>query len=107
MGLIAAVGTAVTAVAASVGVTVTATALTVGFTTIAAVGAVVGVVGQVTHNKVLSMVGLGLGAVGCHVWQGEERLADVLARQFPEGVPIGATIMAYRLAGDRLADEDQ
>ena len=38
MGLIAAVGTAVKAVAASVGVAVTATALTVGFTTIAAVG---------------------------------------------------------------------
>ena len=40
MGLVAAVGTAITAVAASVGVAVTATALTVGFTTIAAVGAV-------------------------------------------------------------------
>ncbi len=64
MGLVAAVGTAVTAIASSVGIAVTATALTVGFTTIAAVGAVVGVVGQVTHNKVLSMVGLGLGAVG-------------------------------------------
>ncbi len=64
MGLVAAIGTAVTAVAASVGVGIAATALTVGFTTIAAVGAVVGVVGQVTHNKVLSMVGLGLGAVG-------------------------------------------
>lgn len=64
MGLVAAIGTAVTAVAASVGVAVTATALTVGFTTIAAVGAVLGVVGQVTHIKALSYAGLALGAVG-------------------------------------------
>jgi hypothetical protein len=41
MGLVAAIGTAVTAVAASAGVAVAATALTVGFETIAAVGAVV------------------------------------------------------------------
>ena len=64
MGLVAAVGAAVTAVATSVGVAVTATALTVGFEAIAAVGATLGVVGAVTHNKTLSYVGLGLGAVG-------------------------------------------
>lgn len=64
MGLVAAVGTAVTAVVSSVGVAVTATALTVGFETIAAVGAVLGVVGQVTHIKALSYAGLALGAVG-------------------------------------------
>lgn len=64
MGLIAGIGTAVTAVASSVGIGITATALTVGFTTIAAVGAVVGVVGAVTHNKILSTVGMVLGGIG-------------------------------------------
>ncbi len=64
MGLVAGIGTAVAAVAAEVGVAVTATALTVGFETIAAVGAVLGVVGQVTHNKALGFAGLALGAVG-------------------------------------------
>jgi hypothetical protein len=64
MGLIAGIGAAVAAVATSVGVAVTATALTVGFETIAAVGAVLGVVGQVTHDKALSIAGLAIGAVG-------------------------------------------
>jgi hypothetical protein len=64
MGVVATIGAAVTAVAAEVGVAVTATALTVGFETIAAVGAVLGVVGQVTHVKALSFAGLALGAVG-------------------------------------------
>lgn len=64
MGVIAAIGTGVTAIAASAGITITATALTVGFETVAAVGAVLSVVGTVTKNKTLSMVGLGLGLVG-------------------------------------------
>ena len=42
-----------------------------------------------------------------YVWQGEEPLADVLARHFREGVPNGVTIVAYRWANDRWADEDQ
>jgi hypothetical protein len=41
-----------------------------------------------------------------HVWQGEEPLADVLARNFPEGVPNGVKVIAYRWAGDRWADAD-
>ena len=64
MGLVAAVGTAITAVAGSIGVTVTATALTVGFETIAAVGAGLSAIGAVTHDKALSYVGAGLGLVG-------------------------------------------
>lgn len=64
MGAIAAVGAAVTAIASSVGIAITAAAVTVGFETIAAVGAVLGVVGQVTHNKALGYAGLALGAVG-------------------------------------------
>ena len=64
MGVIAAIGTGVTALAASAGIAVTATALTVGFETVAAVGAVLSVVGTVTKNKTLSMVGAGLGLVG-------------------------------------------
>jgi hypothetical protein len=64
VGAVAAIGAAITAIASSIGVAVTATALTVGFETIAAVGAVVSVVGTVTHDKALSYVGLGLGLVG-------------------------------------------
>ena len=37
-----------------------------------------------------------------HVWAGEEPRADVLARQFPEGVPNGVTVILYR-----WADADQ
>lgn len=64
MGVVATIGAAVTSVAASVGIGITATALTVGFSTIAAVGAVVGVVGAVTHSKILSTVGMVLGGIG-------------------------------------------
>ena len=35
-----------------------------------------------------------------HVWAGEEPLADVLARRFPEGVPNGVTVIGYRWADD-------
>jgi hypothetical protein len=31
-----------------------------------------------------------------YVWAGEEPLADTIARQFPEGVPTGVTIVAFR-----------
>ena len=41
------------------------------------------------------------------VWQGEERLVDVLAQRFPEGAPDGVTVIAYRWANDRWADADQ
>lgn len=64
MGLVAAVGTAVTAAVTSLGVAVTATALTVGFETIAAVGVGLSVIGTVTHDKALSYVGTGLALVG-------------------------------------------
>lgn len=64
MGAIAAIGTAVTAVASSVGIGITASALTVGFGTIAAVGAVTSAVGMVTHNKALSIAGAVLGGIG-------------------------------------------
>ncbi len=42
-----------------------------------------------------------------HVWQGEESLADVLAREFPDGVPNGVTVKTYCWADDRWADADQ
>jgi hypothetical protein len=37
-----------------------------------------------------------------HVWAGAEALADTIARQFPDGVPNGVTVMCYR-----WADADQ
>ena len=42
-----------------------------------------------------------------YVWQGEEPLADVLARQFPDGLPDGVTVTLYRWADDRCPDTDQ
>ena len=42
-----------------------------------------------------------------HVWAGEEPLADVLARRFPDGVPNGVTVKTYCWADDRWADADQ
>lgn len=64
MGIVAAIGSAVTAIAASAGIAVTATALTVGFETVAALGVGLSVIGSVTHDKALSYVGMGLGLVG-------------------------------------------
>ena len=36
----------------------------------------------------------------------EETLADAIAQRFPDGVPDGVTVMAYRWADDRWADAD-
>jgi hypothetical protein len=43
-----------------------------------------------------------------HVWQGEETADQVIALHFPEGEPPnGVTVILYRWANDRWADEDQ
>ena len=42
-----------------------------------------------------------------YLWQGEEPADQVIARQFPDGVPDGVTVTLYRWADDRCADADQ
>jgi hypothetical protein len=41
-----------------------------------------------------------------HVWAGSETLADTIARQFPEGVLNGVTVVSYRWADADQAPAD-
>jgi hypothetical protein len=41
-----------------------------------------------------------------HIWAGEEPLADVLAREFPDGVPNGVTVKTYCWADDLSPERD-
>lgn len=62
VGAAISIGVAGAAVAGAVAGTVAIA--TAGFAVLGAVGATLGAVGAVTHNKTLSMIGLGLGVVG-------------------------------------------